>query len=110
MNPCDAVYRERDQLVAALSKHYQAHLSRHLGDSWEDDWRNIVCIHLPEGQATWHIHDSELPLFRHLRTQPDHWDGHTPEEKYRRLNAVEAPSGRRRPPASRPAGCGDREA
>ena len=84
----NAVYRERDQLVAALSKHYQAHLTRHEGDDWEDEWRNIVCIHLPTGQVTWHVHDSEVRLFVHLDERPGHWDGHGTEEKYRRLNAL----------------------
>jgi hypothetical protein len=87
------VYRERDSLVAALSKNYEAHLARHEGDDWEDDWRNIVCIHLPAGQVTWHIHDSELLLFAHLADVPrlQHWDGHDTHEKYRRLNALPPP-------------------
>ncbi|SRR5258708_2353400 len=86
----NAVYRERDQLVAALSKLFPAHLTRHEGDDWEDEWRWVVCIHLPTGQATWHIHDSELSLFGHLgrTTITDHWDGHSTEEKYRRLNGL----------------------
>src|SRR5438309_1507704 len=83
----DNAYRERDQLVAALSKQFDAHLATHTG-YWEDDWRNIVCIHLPTGQATWHIHDSELAMFSHLDRADDHWDGHSTEEKYRRLNAL----------------------
>ena len=82
------VYRERDQLVAALSKHYDAHLSWHAAEDWEDAWRNIVCIHLPTGQVTWHIHESELHLFDHLYMQAGHWDGHGTPEKYRRLNAL----------------------
>ena len=85
----NAVYRERDQLVAALSKLFPAHLALHDGADWEDDWRNIVCVHLPAGQATWHIHDSELPLFGHLVHTAGHWDGHSTEEKYARLNALE---------------------
>jgi hypothetical protein len=86
---CTATYRERDQLVAALSKQYESHLSRHEGE-WEDDWRWIVCVHLPTGQATWHIHDSELPLFDHLigTARASHWDGHSTDEKYERLNAL----------------------
>jgi len=70
----DDVYHERDQLVAALSKIYPSHTAVHHGE-WEDGWRNIICIHLPTGQATWHIHDSELGLFDHLVTLTDHWDG-----------------------------------
>lgn len=88
MSDCDAVYQERDQLVAALSKIYPAHLSWHEGE-WEDGWRNIVCIHGPTGQLTWHIHDDEVPLFAHLTAEPGHWDGHSTEEKYQRLNAIE---------------------
>lgn len=86
----DAAYAERDRLVAALSKHYPvgSHLCRHEGGDWEDDWRNVVCIHLPTGQATWHIHDSELPWFTHLPMRAAHWDGHSTEEKYRRVNAL----------------------
>lgn len=87
----DEVYAERDQLVAALSKCFPAHLCRHEGEGWEDDWRNIVCIHLPTGQATWHIHDSELGWFEHLRKTYSHWDGHSTEEKYRRLAALKYP-------------------
>ncbi len=86
----NAVYRERDQLVAALSKFVPSHLARHDGDDWEDEWRNIVCVHLPSGLATWHIHDSELPLFEHLgATTRNHWDGHSTEEKYRRLSTLD---------------------
>jgi len=40
----------------------------------------------PTGQMTWHIHDSELPMFDHLgRASVNTWDGHTTEEKYERL-------------------------
>ena len=89
----DEVYWERDQLVAALSKIYPAWLARHPEEDkeWEDDWRWIVFIQLPEvegeyqRQVSWHIHDSELHYFAHLRKQQNTWDGHTTEEKYRRL-------------------------
>lgn len=82
------VYAERDRLVAALSKVFPSHLARHTGDAWEDDWRTIVCIHLPTGQATWHVHDSERPWFAHLAEEPDHWDGHSTGEKYARLEQI----------------------
>lgn len=85
-------YAERDRLVAALSKCFPSHLAVHLGDDWEDDWRNIVCIHLPTGQATWHVHDSELRWFTHLPLgcESCSWDGHTTDEKYERLAALAA--------------------
>jgi hypothetical protein len=87
----DAAYSERDQLVCALSKLFPASLERHPDEdvTWEDDWRWIVFIDLPTGQATWHIHDSEVPMFKHLqRLQGRKWDGHTTTEKYQRLRAI----------------------
>ena len=85
----NSVYRERDQVVAALSKVFPAHMAWHDEAGWEDDWRNIVCVHLPTGQVTWHIHESERwPFFSHLHMQPNHWDGHSTKEKYDRLNAL----------------------
>lgn len=83
----NSVYAERDKLVSALSKQFPSHLCTHEGE-WEDDWRNIVCVHLPTGQATWHIHDSELAWFTHLSKQDNHWDGHTTDEKYERVLAL----------------------
>lgn len=85
----DSVYAERNRLVAALSKVFPSHLSAHDPDdeTWEDDWRTIVCVHLPDGQVTWHIHDSHRDLFIHLSQGVNHWDGHTTEEKYKRLAA-----------------------
>lgn len=84
------VYAERNRLVAALSKHYPlgSHLCRDESPHAEAEWLNIVCIHLPTGQATWHIHDRELPLFAHLPMRPAHWDGHSTEEKYERVAAL----------------------
>lgn len=82
------VYKERNQLVLLLTKIYPSHLSKHIGKDWEDDWRNIVCVHTPKGQATWHIHDSELVLFKGLFFCKDHWDGHTTNNKYKRLGKI----------------------
>lgn len=81
----DAVYGERDRLVAVLSFIWPSHLCQHEGDDWEKDWLNIVCVHGPTGQLTWHIHESELWLFHHLENEPAHWDGHSTDEKYQRL-------------------------
>lgn len=87
----DTAYSERDRLVVALSKVFPSHLCRHPDEDadWEDDWRWIVCVHLPTGQATWHIHDSERSWFAHLSVRDNHWDGHSTEEKYSRLAALE---------------------
>lgn len=107
----DGAYSERNALVAALSRVFPGVLSRHPDEdeSWEDDWRWIVFIDIPviryltfgdqrngpgphyvieSKQASWHIHDSELPLFSHLPREQRVWDGHTTEEKYARLAAL----------------------
>jgi hypothetical protein len=88
----DQAYWERDQLLAALSKVFPAWLARHPdSEEWEDDWRNIVVIagitqDFKVVQMTWHIHDSELSNFLHLKWDVDFkWDGHTTDEKYERL-------------------------
>lgn len=105
----DNAYWERNQLVAALSRLLPAYLAKHPAEDkeWEEDWRNIVVIELPASQntefmnledspvrdcqMTWHIHDHDLPMFDHLRYKDYFsWDGHTTEEKYRRLRQLRA--------------------
>ena len=84
-------YRERNRLVALLASLYPSCLQRHPEEDteWEDDWRWIVVVELPTGQATWHIQDSELEEFGHVsRDRRVEWDGHTHEEKYRRLRQL----------------------
>lgn len=86
----NTAYSERNWLVCALSKCFPSHLCRHpeSDTEWENDWRWIVCVHGPTGQMTWHIHDSERSMFHHLPVSEQHWDGHSTEEKYRRLEAL----------------------
>ena len=89
----DGAYSERNKLVAAMSKLFPSWLEDHdAADTvWENDWRKIVFIELPTGQASWHIHDSELPMFAHLsHLCGNSWDGHTNDEKYARLAALSA--------------------
>jgi hypothetical protein len=84
----NSAYSERNKLVAHLTMLYPACLERHPDEEeWEDDWRWIVFIHHPRGQLSWHIHDSELSLFDHVVRGIGNakWDGHTTDEKYRRL-------------------------
>jgi hypothetical protein len=65
--------------VAALSKTFRAHLAKHPKEDKErgDGWRTIAVIYLEgsmnrdfiesdkitELQMTWHIHDSDIPMF-----------------------------------------------
>ena len=71
---------------------FPARLERHPDSdtTWDDDWRWIVFIDLPTGQASWHINDSELDWFVHLKRYPDQntWDGHTTTEKYARSHGL----------------------
>ena len=92
----DNAYWERNQLVSALSRLFPSFLSKHPEEDkeWDDDWRTIVIIKLPTNKAaekeinqqlSWHIHDTDIPMFDHLQYRDFGWDGHTTEEKYRRL-------------------------
>jgi hypothetical protein len=84
----DSAYTERNKLVAALSKLYPASLGKHDENdlSWDRDWLSIVFIRTPHGQLSWHLHDSDMPLFAHLELGTEVWDGHTTDEKYERLS------------------------
>ena len=81
-----ALYTERNRLVAALSGLFPAHLMLDLAA--DEPWATLVCIHLPAGTATWHIPPWDLPFFAHLEYAPHHWDGHSTQEKYDRLQSL----------------------
>lgn len=92
----DNAYAERNKVVAALAK-----MAMYLGwpvvvdktaiEGWEPEWHNCLYIESPQGQLSWHFHDSEMYLLSNLpHTDRDRafsrgWDGHTTEEKYQRL-------------------------
>jgi len=87
------VYAERDMCVALIARManllgWKTDITQHQGEEWEDEWRNVVIIQLPTGQVSWHIHDSEKEWFSEIRTFLLQWDGHTTEEKYRRVLAM----------------------
>jgi hypothetical protein len=93
-----SVYRERDRLVAALAKIFPSHLRRDPGE--EVGFQTTVCIHLPAGQATWHLADDELVFFDFLTAydlknqavyDTCQYDGHTTQAKYERLSAIQPP-------------------
>jgi hypothetical protein len=92
----DSAYAERNQVVAlllrmALRLGWRAGVGRHEdrpGEAWEPDWRQLVSVDLPTGQASWHFHDSEAHLLAGLPEYGAGWDGHDTPEKYRRVNAA----------------------
>ena len=80
----DNIYKERAHLLALLSRHYPSGFSPG-ADPEYPDWP-ILFINFPTGQATWHISPDDVSLFNHVPvTWEDEWDGHTTEEKYRRI-------------------------
>lgn len=78
----DDVYRERAHLLALLATHYPAHFEI---DPEAPDWP-VLHLDFPTGQCCWHISQNDLHLFGHVEAEPGNtWDGHTTEEKYRRI-------------------------
>jgi hypothetical protein len=88
----DAAYYERNQVVAALAKCFPSGVARTAIEGWSEDWHGCVYIDLPTGQASWHFHDSQAHLFAGLPAYTKPWDGHTTEEKYARLAALQTVS------------------
>lgn len=86
----DAAYAERNQLVAVLARLYPSGTKRTAIEGWDPEWHGCVYIDLPTGQASWHYHDREAYLFEGLPLYEGEWDGHTTEEKYRRIAALYA--------------------
>lgn len=90
----DAAYTERNRLVAALARLMvasggEAWLAPHPEDpQWDPEWRTIVFIDGPTGQLSWHLHDSDVPLFQGLPRKANTWDGHSTDEKYRRVDLL----------------------
>lgn len=81
----NAVYHERNQLVALLARVYPSGVRKTVIEGWDPEWENCVYIDTPAGQMAWHFNDAEMPLFAGLPPYDKPWDGHTTEEKYARL-------------------------
>lgn len=86
----DDAYAERDKCLVLMALMAQrlglkVGIGQHVGEDWDDDWRNILFIDLPTGQVSWHIHDSETLWFYFVGAYDGEWDGHTTDEKYRRV-------------------------
>ena len=86
----DYAYSERNKVVAALAKLFPSGIARTEIEGWDAEWHGCVYIDLPTGQVSWHYHDREAHLFADLPPYTKPWDGHTTDEKYRRLAAISA--------------------
>lgn len=82
-------YRERARLIAYLASLFPSELS--YGDTNAPTWP-VIYITTPAGQLSWHLSPDDLDLFEHVAWHPSGganlWDGHTTEEKYRRLASL----------------------
>lgn len=78
-------YRERNMLVACLARIFPSGIAKTNIEGWNPEWHNCVYIDAPFGQCSWHYHDSQADLFDHLLPYKGAWDGHTTDDKYRRL-------------------------
>jgi len=85
----NSAYTERNRLVALIASLYPSGIKKTDIPGWDEEWHGCVYIDLPTGQASWHYHDSEAWMFRHLPRYEGEWDGHTTEEKYDRVAALE---------------------
>ena len=77
------IYRERAHFVAFLSKMFPATM-------WADEREpnyTVIGIETLAGQLSWHIAPEDMDLFAHV-TEEGHWDGHTTEQKYERLDQI----------------------
>lgn len=78
-----AVYRERARLVAGYTHRWPSVITE--ADDYPGMW--IVFIVSPCGQLSWHLTETDLDLFAHVRrVDAWEWDGHSTAEKYDRLD------------------------
>ncbi len=78
-----SVYRERAHLVAFLTTLYPSVGA--YNDPEEPEYC-VVYVETPVGQMSWHIHPEDLDLFDGLPiVEQQVWDGHSTEDKYRKL-------------------------
>lgn len=93
----DSVYRERSKCIVgicrmALQLGWDACIGRHQPEDdphWDPSWLNVVYVQTPAGQVSWHVSEEDMALFSFLPRKNVEWDGHTTEEKYDRLVALD---------------------
>lgn len=84
----DGAYLERSRLIVVLTKIYPSGTRDTDMEGWSNKWHGCVYVDLPTGQVSWHYHTSHAYLFEHLPPYTTPYDGHTTDEKYRRLAAI----------------------
>jgi hypothetical protein len=73
----DEAYTQRMIVVRMLAIHSGCTygVGRDANEDWDDDWRNVVYVDLPEGQVSWHISPRDLHLFEDFPKYEGMWDG-----------------------------------
>jgi hypothetical protein len=92
----NAAYLDRDLVLALLVDGAAEALKprRFLDEEADQDYRCVVAVELPTGQATWHVHvDRAKELFAQLPLTANDWDGHTTTEKHERIVRALLPPG-----------------
>lgn len=85
----DLAYTERNRLVAALAR--IGGWTVWTGIDSDAPGYVVVYVETPKGQLSWHVKEDEArALFPHFAFENvgGVWDGHTTDEKYRRVAAL----------------------
>ena len=86
----DGTYAERDMLLSLMAKMaialgYEVWLAPAV-DTQEPGWSFVLYFHLPNGQASFHVQDTELAWFDGIQRKAiTPWDSHTTAEKFVRI-------------------------
>lgn len=77
MDKLNEIYSERMIVVCMLAKMSGCNYGLGKDDNvdWEDEWRNVVYIDLPEGQVSWHIAPQDMHMFDDFPAYQGKWDG-----------------------------------
>lgn len=85
----NGAYAERNKclvLVALMAQRLDLKTGIGIDPNAEtSEWQSILFIDLPAGQVSWHLHESETHMFYFVGAYGGTWDGHTTDEKYRRV-------------------------
>lgn len=82
------VYRERAHLLAFLATITPSVIGE--TDPHTPGWPVLTIAGGEQGQMSWHIAPDDVELFAHVPQGEMAWDGHSTDEKYRRLQAMTA--------------------
>ncbi|MBB4594512.1 hypothetical protein [Xanthomonas cannabis] len=81
----DEAVQERNKVIALLARLFPAGISQTRVQDNNGRAQNCVLIDLPTGQISWHFGEEDADYFQGLPAYLGHYDGHSQEEKYKRL-------------------------